>query len=78
MQFTAKNAFWSNNILCKSHEMNFVHPEHAFMPCWIAVEYVARVPHFNASSFIHINITISVFIDNTLRNPAIVLVQSVP
>ena len=50
MQFTAKYVFWSNNILCESHEMSFVHPKHAFMPCWIAVEYVARVLHYSASS----------------------------
>ena len=31
--------------------MSFVHPKHAFMPCWIAVEYVARFLHFSASSF---------------------------
>ena len=46
-----KYVFWSNNILCESHEMSFVHPKHAFMPCWIAVEYVARVLHFSASSY---------------------------
>ena len=45
-----KYVFWSNNILCESHEMSFVHHKHAFMPCWIAVQYVARVPHFSASS----------------------------
>ena len=43
--------FWSNNILCESHEMSFVHLIHAFMPCLIAVEYVGRVLHFSASSF---------------------------
>ena len=38
MQFTAKVCIldWSNIILCESHEMSFVHPKHAFMPCWIA------------------------------------------
>ena len=50
MQFTAKYVFWYNNILCESHEMSFLHPKHAFMPCWIAVEYVARVLNFSASS----------------------------
>ena len=48
MQFTA--CILVHNILCESHEMSFVHPKHAFMPCWIAVEYVARVLHFSASS----------------------------
>ena len=64
MQLTAKKNYviWSNNILCslavlpdyilcESHEMSFVQPKHAFMPYWIAVEYVARVLHFSASSF---------------------------
>ena len=34
--------------------MSFVHPKHAFMPCWIAVKYVARVLHFSASSFLYV------------------------
>ena len=29
----------SNNILCESHEMSVVHPKHAFIPFWIAVQY---------------------------------------
>ena len=27
-------------------------PKHAFMPCWIAAQYVARVLHFSASSLL--------------------------
>ena len=45
-----KYVFWSNNILCESHEMSFVHPKHAFMPYWISVQYVVRVSHFSAFS----------------------------
>ena len=54
-----KYVFWSNNIfflsesvLLARHEMSVVCPKHAFMPCWIAVQYVARALHFSASSFL--------------------------
>ena len=36
-------------LLCKT---SVVCPKHAFMPCWIAVEYVVRVQHFSASSLL--------------------------
>ena len=32
-------SMYSGPTLCESHEMSFVHPKHAFMPCWIAVQY---------------------------------------
>ena len=44
--------FCSKNILCGLYEHpSVVCPKHAFMPCWIAVQYVARVLYFSASSF---------------------------
>ena len=42
----------SNSILCESCEMpECCCPKHTFTPCWIAVQYVARVLQFSASSF---------------------------
>ena len=44
--------FLSESLLLAQHEtiLLFQCPKHAFMPCWIAVQYVARVLHFSASS----------------------------
>ena len=45
-------------------------PKHAFMPCWIAAQYVARVLHFCASSLNHVNYLLStllVYYNNIVR-----------
>ena len=39
----------SESVLLAQHEVT-VCPKHAFMLCWIAVQYVARVLHFSAST----------------------------
>ena len=44
--------FLSESVLLAQHETSVVCPKHSFMPCRIAVQYVARVLHFSASSFI--------------------------
>ena len=54
-----KYVFWPNNILCKLHEMSFVHPKHAFMPCWIAVQYVLLCSKGSALQYIFISLMLS-------------------
>ena len=50
--FQTKRMYSGPNVSCVNwmKRQSVVCPKHAFLPCWMAVQYVARV-HFSASSF---------------------------